>query len=116
MAEKWNNHKAAIKVVSPANKRKLEIIVVGTGLGGASAAVSTIFVAIATKVPRYALKLRFIGSVELWVLAAIWVAMSILQLANPDNGGAIAHLSGAVFGFIYAKQLEKAEEEKKIIF
>ncbi|MCY1721756.1 fumarate reductase/succinate dehydrogenase flavoprotein subunit [Prolixibacteraceae bacterium Z1-6] len=40
LAEKWNNHKSAIKVVSPANKRKLEIIVVGTGLGGASAAAS----------------------------------------------------------------------------
>ena len=40
MAEKWSNHKAAIKVVSPANKRKLDIIVVGTGLGGASAAAS----------------------------------------------------------------------------
>lgn len=40
LAEKWKNHKAAIKVVSPANKRKLDIIVVGTGLGGASAAAS----------------------------------------------------------------------------
>jgi succinate dehydrogenase / fumarate reductase flavoprotein subunit len=40
LAEKWNIHKSKIKVVSPANKRKLEIIVVGTGLGGASAAAS----------------------------------------------------------------------------
>jgi len=40
LAEKWSRHKAAIRVVSPANKRKLEIIVVGTGLGGASAAAS----------------------------------------------------------------------------
>jgi len=40
LAEKWANHKAKIKVVSPANKRKLDIIVVGTGLAGASAAAS----------------------------------------------------------------------------
>jgi hypothetical protein len=40
VAEKWSRHKSAIKVVSPANKRKLDIIVVGTGLGGASAAAS----------------------------------------------------------------------------
>jgi len=40
LAQKWSLHKGAIKVVSPANKRKLEIIVVGTGLGGASAAAS----------------------------------------------------------------------------
>ncbi len=38
--QKWSNHKAAIKVVSPANKRKLDIIIIGTGLGGASAAAS----------------------------------------------------------------------------
>ncbi len=40
LAEKWTKHKAAIRVVSPANKRKLDIIVIGTGLGGASAASS----------------------------------------------------------------------------
>ena len=40
LSQKWSNHKAAIKVVSPANKRKLDIIIVGTGLGGASAAAS----------------------------------------------------------------------------
>ncbi|VAW13024.1 Succinate dehydrogenase flavoprotein subunit [hydrothermal vent metagenome] len=40
LEEKWSRHKSNIKVVSPANKRKLDIIVVGTGLGGASAAAS----------------------------------------------------------------------------
>ncbi len=79
---------------------------IGAPLGGASAAVSTIFVAIATKIPRYAIRLRFIGSVELWVLAAIWVGLSILQLGNPDNGPAFAHIAGAGFGYLYAKQLE----------
>ena len=40
LSEKWTNFKAQVKVVSPANKRKLDIIVVGTGLGGASAAAT----------------------------------------------------------------------------
>jgi succinate dehydrogenase / fumarate reductase flavoprotein subunit len=40
LAEKWSKHKSNIKVVSPANKRKLDVIVVGTGLAGASAAAS----------------------------------------------------------------------------
>jgi succinate dehydrogenase / fumarate reductase flavoprotein subunit len=40
LVEKWSSHKATIKVVSPANKRKLDIIVVGTGLAGGSAAAS----------------------------------------------------------------------------
>ena len=40
IAEKWTNYKAHQKLVNPANKRKLDIIVVGTGLAGASAASS----------------------------------------------------------------------------
>jgi len=40
MHEKWNDYKGHVKLVNPANKRKLEIIVVGTGLAGASAAAS----------------------------------------------------------------------------
>ncbi len=38
--EKWDRHKNSIKLVNPANKRKFTIIVVGTGLAGASAAAS----------------------------------------------------------------------------
>lgn len=40
LAEKWTNYKAHQKLVNPANKRRLDIIVVGTGLAGASAAAS----------------------------------------------------------------------------
>src|SRR5574344_272784 len=40
LAEKWTNYKAHQKLVNPANKRKLDIIVVGTGLAGGAAAAS----------------------------------------------------------------------------
>lgn len=40
LAEKWTRYKAGCKLVNPSNKRKLDIIVVGTGLAGASAAAS----------------------------------------------------------------------------
>ena len=40
LAEKWTNHKFKSKLVNPANKRKYDVIVVGTGLAGASAAAS----------------------------------------------------------------------------
>lgn len=40
IAEKWYKHKFNMKLVNPANKRKYDIIVVGTGLAGASAAAS----------------------------------------------------------------------------
>ena len=40
LAEKWTNYKNHQKLVNPANKRRLDVIVVGTGLAGASAAAS----------------------------------------------------------------------------
>ena len=40
LSEKWSSHKFNLKLVNPANKRKYTIIVVGTGLAGASAAAS----------------------------------------------------------------------------
>ena len=40
MHEKWNDYKGHVKLVNPSNKRKLEVVIVGTGLAGASAAAS----------------------------------------------------------------------------
>jgi succinate dehydrogenase / fumarate reductase flavoprotein subunit len=40
LEQKWDNHKFEIKLVNPANKRRFEIVVVGTGLAGASAAAT----------------------------------------------------------------------------
>ena len=40
VAEKWTKHKGKINLVSPANKRLIDIIVVGTGLAGASASAT----------------------------------------------------------------------------
>jgi len=37
---KWDNHKFSLKLVNPANRRKYKVIVVGSGLAGASAAAS----------------------------------------------------------------------------
>src|SRR4030095_1592480 len=38
--DKWTNYRSTVKLVNPANKRRLDIIMVGTGLAGASAAAS----------------------------------------------------------------------------
>ena len=38
--EKWENHKASVKLVNPANRRKYHVIIVGCGLAGASAAAT----------------------------------------------------------------------------
>ncbi|HAV64902.1 MAG TPA: fumarate reductase/succinate dehydrogenase flavoprotein subunit, partial [Verrucomicrobiales bacterium] len=40
LAQKWDRHKFEMKLVNPANKRKFQVIVVGSGLAGASAAAT----------------------------------------------------------------------------
>ena len=73
-------------------------------LVGASAGVSAIFVGIATHMPNYQLKLRFIGFVKLWHLAGIWVVLNFIGLNGGNAGGNFAHLGGALFGYLYTKQ------------
>lgn len=70
-------------------------------LVGASAGISAIFIGIATYIPNYQLKIRFIGFVHLWKLAALWIFLDIIQLAGSNAGGHFAHLGGALFGFLY---------------
>ena len=41
LESKWENHKFSVRLVSPNNKRRFKIIIVGTGLAGASAAAET---------------------------------------------------------------------------
>lgn len=80
---------------------------------GASAGVSAIFATLITRMPQFELRLRFIGGVKLWVLGAIWLGLNLLQLANAYKGDAIAHLSGAIFGFIYMSQLKNGNDMGK---
>ena len=76
---------------------------------GASAGISALFLGIATYMPNYQLKIRFIGFVKLWHLAAIWVLLDVMQLAGNNAGGHFAHLGGALFGFLYVR---RASHEK----
>lgn len=79
-------------------------------LVGASAGISAIFIGITTYIPNYQLKIRFIGFVKLWNLAAIWIGLDILALSGTNAGGHFAHLGGALFGFLYVNQVS----DKKI--
>ncbi len=78
-------------------------------LVGASAGISAIFIGVATYIPNYQLKIRFIGFVKLWYLAAIWVGLDILGLAGNNAGGHFAHLGGTLFGFLYVSQSSNKE-------
>ena len=78
-------------------------------LVGASEGISAIFIGITTYMPNYQLKIRFIGFVKLWHLAAIWVGLDILALSGGNAGGHFAHLGGALFGFFYVNKAANKE-------
>ncbi|WP_152286420.1 rhomboid family intramembrane serine protease [Flavicella marina] len=76
-------------------------------LVGASSAVMAIFMGIATYIPSYELNFRFIGFVKLWKVAAFFIGLDLIQIPSGNAGGHLAHLGGALFGFIYMSQLRK---------
>jgi membrane associated rhomboid family serine protease len=74
---------------------------------GASAAVMAILVGIATHIPHMRVRLILLGSIKLWWIAAFLVIVDIVQIPISNPGGHLAHLGGAGFGYLYAKQLGK---------
>lgn len=76
---------------------------------GASAGISAIFIGIATYIPNYELKFPLIGFVKLWILAAFWIAIDIIQIPAGNAGGHLAHIGGALFGFLYVTQASNKE-------
>jgi membrane associated rhomboid family serine protease len=78
-------------------------------LVGASAGISAIFVGIASYIPNYQLKIRFIGFVKLWHLAAVWIGLDILGLIGNNAGGHFSHLGGSLFGILYVTQASNKE-------
>ncbi|PWA07216.1 rhomboid family protein [Flavobacterium psychrotolerans] len=76
-----------------------------TGIVGASGAIMAILVAAATYSPFMNLRLLLIGNVKLWQFAFVIVILDIIQISVENTGGHIAHLAGALFGFVYIKLL-----------
>jgi len=76
------------------------------GMVGASAAVYAIVVATATLLPDYTFFLLFLGPVRIKYIAAFYIVVSFLGSVGPNEGGNVAHLGGALMGFIYIKQLQ----------
>ena len=77
---------------------------------GASASVLAIIVAIATYTPNYSVQFPFIGFVKLKHIAIFSVALDIISIPKGNTGGHIAHIGGAIFGYIYIKQLQKGND------
>lgn len=77
---------------------------------GASAGVMAVLVGIATHVPHLRIRLMFLGSIKFWYIAAFLVLLDIIQIPISNSGGHLAHLGGALFGYVYASQLGKGND------
>ena len=87
-----------------------------TTLVGASAGISAIFIGIATYIPQYQIKIRFIGFVKFWHLAAIWLAFDVVGLIGTNAGGSFSHLGGSLFGYLYVQQASNKKTNISTLF
>ena len=82
----------------------------GSIVVGASASVMAIIVATGTLLPNYLIPLPFIGSLKLKWIVLIYVGLDFISIAGPNSGGEIAHIGGALLGFVYIKRLQKGSD------
>lgn len=68
---------------------------------GASASVYAIVFATIVYAPNFTLNLMFIGQVKLKYIGAVLIAMDVMSIAGTNAGGHIAHLGGALFGYLF---------------
>ena len=77
-----------------------------TILVGASAGVTAVVVGIASHIPNYALHFRFLGSIKLMYIAIAMVVLDIVQIPAGNAGGHLAHLGGALMGFVLTRYMK----------
>lgn len=86
-------------------------------LVGASAGVTAIMVATATLLPNTTMFLMFFGAIKLVWLVAIFLFIDFLSIAASGNpGGMIAHLGGALFGYLYMTGVKNGKDIGAPIF
>lgn len=76
---------------------------------GSSASVLAIFAASATRAPDLKLQLFLLGQISLKYIAIVIIALDILNIQNGNAGGHIAHVGGAIYGFLFIKNLKKGK-------
>lgn len=74
---------------------------------GASASVLSILIAAAAYQPEYKINLFLLGSVKMKWVAVVFVVVDFLSITNGNSGGHIAHLGGALWGFLYGYMSRK---------
>lgn len=87
-----------------------ENVLMGSLALGASASVMAVLVAAATYVPNFVVRLVFLGNVKLKYVALVYVVLDIISIRQGNSGGHIAHIGGALLGFLFAKQLQTGKD------
>ena len=77
---------------------------------GASAGVMAIVLAAATIAPNLELGFAIIGPVKIKWIALVYVVLDLINIQGGNAGGHIAHLGGALFGFVFIKQLQSGND------
>ena len=80
---------------------------------GASAGVLAVFFAAATLLPNYTTQLLFIGNIKLKFLAIVMFLLYAFSIPSGNAGGHIAHIGGALFGFVSIKFLQSGTDITK---
>ncbi|MCC9041491.1 rhomboid family intramembrane serine protease [Myroides sp. M-43] len=91
-----------------------QFMTTGAVLVGASAATIAPLVAIAVHAPMMQVRLALIGNVKMWHIAVFIIVLDVIQLNTSNVGGHLAHLGGAVMGYLYIKLLEKGYDLSSI--
>tara|TARA_Y100000739_G_scaffold557_1_gene405 strand:- start:4053 stop:4919 length:867 start_codon:yes stop_codon:yes gene_type:complete len=73
---------------------------------GASAGVFSVVVGSATLLPNYTFYLLFLGPIRIKYIALFYVLLSFFDVTGSNAGGEIAHLGGALMGYLYIRQLQ----------
>ena len=73
---------------------------------GASAGVFSIVAGSATLLPNYTFYLLFLGPVRIKYIALFYILLSFLDVTGSNAGGEIAHLGGALIGYLFIRQLQ----------
>lgn len=79
-------------------------------LVGASGAIMAVLIAAATYAPFSEIRLLLIGNVKLWHIAIVLLVLDLIQVPMSNTGGHLAHLGGALFGFLYIKLLQNGTD------
>lgn len=79
-------------------------------LVGASAAIMAVLFATVTYNPQMELRLMFVGRVKLWHIAMVLVILDLIQLPKSNTGGHLAHLGGALFGYVFMVLLKNGTD------